>query len=37
MSFFLNIFDQSLGLIFYSNPDCDPEIVIMADSANQLQ
>ena len=27
----------TLGLLFYSNSDCDPEIVTMADSADQLQ
>ena len=27
----------SIGLFFYSNRDCDPEIVIMADSADPRQ
>ena len=27
----------SKGIFPYSNRDCDPEIVIMADSADQLQ
>ena len=32
-----NIYPCSGGLFFYSNRDCDPEIVIMGDSADQLQ
>ena len=28
---------EAIGLFFYSNRDCNPEIVIMADSADQLQ
>ena len=30
-------FNSNRGLFFYSNRDCDPEIVIMADTADQRQ
>ena len=33
----LIIIYEIIVLFFYSNSDCDPEMVIMADSADQLQ